>query len=851
MPLPWEPSLVEARHLHLRPAYDNCITLEQLTRLSDFLKRLCKTGLLRYTCDFSQEHGLHGERIRWTSLNMHNICQEVVRARIKKDNPCSWMEIVAPSSQPPDVFVSHNWSANFRDFMISIRTYSARHTMASDSKYFVCTFANNQWGVDLGDCLTACPFYVALRMARRTVLMLDRVGSALTRLWCIFEIATTLESGFNLTICMPTGIVGDPGTSSAPVVKSLEAADVRKAQASNEVDQRQILNSLGGVPEEEGIERVDGFKRLTSLTLHPAPKCGHKYRHEEELLDKKSEKFLRVNKQLRSFANSFGSTTASGCSIADPAYRSMTLAQLRELSKRVERECWDWHLAWESVCMRDVISHLFEPSMKRYASKSYMETVSSGAQKPDFLVTLPYAMPIRDVIAAIEWHAESRQLPDTATYWLQACALGHEEFQEILRTTGRTPVTFVLPHLTGQVVVLDGQASTLNRAGPCGEMYEVICHHLAMDLACASGVLATTCPLAEGWEFGSFDPKTAKHMLHFDVSRVTAADPAIADQVKCRIAGMPYLPGCAIPDDSPGLVAFNRRIQLKACGPILRDAAYRGSIKRLTAVLSQKTIRLRSDQLRGVLGETPLHAAVAGRRLEAVRMLLFAEADPNAQDSQGETPLHYAVLTGQGDIVRLLIRMGADTTIESYFSEVPEEVARQNPADFLAVDMQETATALSTSRLCMQSAALRVYAASVSADGETASWDDEKVVSTLRLCIQDPEKILADDGLSPAMKFAMAYPMYQSRKSCRNVLEGIADQIETSPTDSRSSIQDYFRRLRGRTATQDLVSATTPGNSEGSPGGRSTPRQTGGCFSAFDCVRTAGQGVNLLRLSKG
>jgi hypothetical protein len=69
-------------------------------------------------------------------------------------------------------------------------------------------------------------------------------------------------------------------------------------------------------------------------------------------------------------------------------------------------------------------------------------------------------------------------------------------------------------------------------------------------------------------------------------------------------------------------------------------------------------------------GESPLHQACAALSLKAVRMLLDAGADPNAQDAKGWTPLRHALRkNGQrakkagAEVIALLIERGADIAL--------------------------------------------------------------------------------------------------------------------------------------------------------------------------------------------
>ena len=62
---------------------------------------------------------------------------------------------------------------------------------------------------------------------------------------------------------------------------------------------------------------------------------------------------------------------------------------------------------------------------------------------------------------------------------------------------------------------------------------------------------------------------------------------------------------------------------------------------------------------------TPLHAAVAGRKVESVRVLLEREANPNVRQEGGWTPLHGAAQNGDRSIVELLLAHGADVKAQA------------------------------------------------------------------------------------------------------------------------------------------------------------------------------------------
>ena len=71
----------------------------------------------------------------------------------------------------------------------------------------------------------------------------------------------------------------------------------------------------------------------------------------------------------------------------------------------------------------------------------------------------------------------------------------------------------------------------------------------------------------------------------------------------------------------------------------------------------------------------PLHAAVSGRHVEAVSLLLEHGADVNARQQVGYTPLMGAAGAGRNDIADMLLARGADPSLTSDDGKTAAQIA--------------------------------------------------------------------------------------------------------------------------------------------------------------------------------
>merc|ERR550532_1938183 len=165
---------------------------------------------------------------------MGHINRMVIQRKIPKDQARSWVELVAMGPQPPKYFVSHSWGEAFREFMVAIEHFARDRCARARDTYWICTFAIDQWDVNLGGHLRDSPFVEALSEAESCVLQLDTHASSLTRacthtrVWCLLEVFKVLnEPGKDLFVMTPNGLL-----SSGPAINALKLIASRTCQAS-------------------------------------------------------------------------------------------------------------------------------------------------------------------------------------------------------------------------------------------------------------------------------------------------------------------------------------------------------------------------------------------------------------------------------------------------------------------------------------------------------------------------------------------------------------------------------------------------------------------------------------------
>ena len=199
---------------------------------------------------------------------------------------CSLVELIAFGEQVPLYFVSHWWGEPVLDFVKCLEQHAVDRGLGVDSPYWVCAYANNQWKLDdeIGSSLEESSFRKAMKLSLGTVTVLDEGGITFSRIWCGYEIFTSLVGDSHKTYDVYTcrgGAVGlveglsagdkDAGAklkreSTFPLERVRLDIQLQSAQASVEADRKAILNAIvGAAADAEPPDEHASYTRLNNM----------------------------------------------------------------------------------------------------------------------------------------------------------------------------------------------------------------------------------------------------------------------------------------------------------------------------------------------------------------------------------------------------------------------------------------------------------------------------------------------------------------------------------------------------------------------------------------------------------
>ena len=550
-----------------------------------------------------------------------------------------------------------------------------------------------EFGQDLGTNLEDSPFYLAIQKALRTILVVDRDASSLTRSWCGLELHFTKKLGKDLQIYTPAGRIGSSRVKSGPLVEVMEEWDVFSCEASQDADRRQILNYLcdgkdleaGGIQcHEDGSWVIkDGWKKqLSDLRRMESSRWfneSKEYRYELELKKQHEAAFEQLNQSVRASVVEASNTlvqlasrTREESQVPELTHRGLPLSLFRLFVKQVRKTVSI--SALEKMSTNDVVNQLKSLGFFKNPELSFMEA-HSEKQKPAYIVEHSWNGEFNQTVNSLEWWIDSRELAESTIIWWDVLsrrvASDEPESENLAYASQCLTMT---EDAIGKVFLWDSNC----------DMRLWVMHSLLLafnnnntliDFASSSGCLACIKPYRNGWMHGQFDEKVAGALMKVD------AEQCHTTKENDRI----YIHN-QFKDAIGGFRRFNERLAMLVAGPRLLKAASSNKVEAIRLIASNfPKLRLNSQILSGDLNQTAVHVAAAQGSHETLALLLQLRMDPNAEDFVQDTPLHYAALCGQAESVKILLQHGAIGGTLSVLGNEPLGVANANVAEFLGI----------------------------------------------------------------------------------------------------------------------------------------------------------------------
>ena len=145
-------------------------------------------------------------------------------------------------------FVSWCWQYKLNDFVSAISSWVQREGVdPSDAYLWVCFFCNNQYRIleeqtQHGSSQLTSMFEHHLASAGRMLVLLDSFVEPLflTRAWCLFECYVSADQYIPMTITFPDRLRTEATEGRQPLEEAIQALDMRRAKASDKVDEENM-----------------------------------------------------------------------------------------------------------------------------------------------------------------------------------------------------------------------------------------------------------------------------------------------------------------------------------------------------------------------------------------------------------------------------------------------------------------------------------------------------------------------------------------------------------------------------------------------------------------------------------
>mmetsp|Transcript_111955 Transcript_111955/g.311690 ORF Transcript_111955/g.311690 Transcript_111955/m.311690 type:complete len:634 (-) Transcript_111955:31-1932(-) len=172
------------------------ITLAQLLTVVQHLRRSCDDQGVLGTWEGRDAQGHpDGKPVKLQTLNLYHVNEHLIVPATAKWQ-CSFVELLATNveDQSPEYFVSHWWGEPVVHFVMCLQEFGKARCLYR-LVFWVCAYANNQHKLhaDMSADPANSSFRRAMALSHGSVLVLDSQATPFKRVWCIFEIFTTLR----------------------------------------------------------------------------------------------------------------------------------------------------------------------------------------------------------------------------------------------------------------------------------------------------------------------------------------------------------------------------------------------------------------------------------------------------------------------------------------------------------------------------------------------------------------------------------------------------------------------------------------------------------------------------------
>ena len=219
---------------------------------------------------------------------------------------CNFAAMVPGAVAPPTAFASHAFGNPF-GLLVSALEEHFMNAVAADVFVWVDIFAINQHdpGADLhgGRALAR-----TIDLVGETLVVLDKAGYPLTRLWCLYEMGSTPPDKLRLLT---------PGFREAELAAVFRAVDVKAADCYESTDKSRIQEHIVA-----RYETLAAFQQMLRLRLLLKPTS---YEADRDALLKRSNDTWRFE-ELRTFVGSQGDESRLACIPGGPGEGKSTLA---------------------------------------------------------------------------------------------------------------------------------------------------------------------------------------------------------------------------------------------------------------------------------------------------------------------------------------------------------------------------------------------------------------------------------------------------------------------------------------------------------------------------------------------